>query len=96
MAATSTSVDTGNWEQITNLPTFKKWKYGTSPYRVIADLEEGRGHWRALFVSVYGTDSYLIAGNLGSGDTGRLQAVGHAKQFMMENKYGCPPPGDYE
>jgi len=81
------------WHKIADYPTFKKYQYKDTPYRVIADLDESRGHWRALFTSWYGGESYLIAGNLGKG--GKWQAVAAAKQFMQENDNGCPPPGEY-
>jgi hypothetical protein len=84
-----------NWQKVTNLSLFLKWKYKSSPYRVIADLEKERGHWRALFTSAYGGDSYLIKGNCGSGEAGMMKAVVAAKQFMQENPNGCPPPGEH-
>lgn len=85
----------GNWEQRFNGADFIKWGYRNSPYRVVADMD-GRGHWRAMFTSVYGTDAYLIAGNCGGGQSGMVQAVSEARRFMKENKYGCPPPNDYK
>ena len=84
-----------NWNKITNLSTFLKWKYKTSPYRVIADLEQSRGHWRALFTTIFNGESYTIAGNLGGGESGQMKAVVAAQQFMQENKDGCPPPTEY-
>lgn len=87
-----TTGETG-WHKITDLPDFKKWQYGDSPYRVVADLHEERGHWRALFTSWYGGESYLIAGNLGK--EGKWSAIAAAKSFMQENSNGCPPPSEY-
>ncbi|UBF22664.1 hypothetical protein HRTV-25_gp83 [Halorubrum tailed virus 25] len=83
------------WRELSNYDDFVKWGYKTSPYRVVAHLND-RGHWTALFTSVYPGDSYLIRGNCGGGKGGRMLAVAAAKQFMRENRYGCPPPGEYE
>lgn len=83
------------WHQLFDSPEFVKWQYGSTPYRVIADLD-GRGHWRALFTSWYGNESYLIRGNAGGGEKGRMVALGAAKAFMRKNSTGCPPPGEYE
>jgi hypothetical protein len=87
--------DRDGWHKISDSPEFVKWQYKDSPYRVIADLGD-RGHWRALFASVYGPPNYLIRGNCGGGTRGRMVAVGAAKQFMRENARGCPPPSDYK
>lgn len=46
-----------NWHQIPNVEGFVKWRYKDSPYRLIADLDERRDHWRCLFTSVYGPDT---------------------------------------
>ena len=86
---------TENWRQICNADGFVKWRYKDTPYRVIADLDESRGHYRALFTSVYGTDSYVISGNLGGGSTGMMKAITEAEKFMTTNANGCPPPGEY-
>lgn len=88
----------GGWEQLCDYDTFVKWGYfnrdgDCTPYRVIADLDERRGHWRVVFTSTYG-GSYLIAGNLGL--AGRLKAVVMAQNWMHANKWGCPPPNQYE
>lgn len=83
------------WHRITNLEDFIKWQYEDSPYRIIA-FQSNRGHWKTLFTSWYGSDSYLIRGNLGGGKTGRMKAVASAKKFMDKNSNGCPPPGEYK
>jgi hypothetical protein len=83
------------WHQLTNVPRFLKWQYKDSPYRVIADFEEGRGHWRALFTTTFDGPGYLIRGNCGGGESGMLKAVVAANQFMQENENGCPPPSKH-
>ena len=85
-----------NWREIANYEGFLKWAYKTSPYRVVAHFRRDRGHWEAVFTSVYPGDSYLIRGNCGGGNAGRMLAVAAAKQFMAQNEYGCPPPESYE
>lgn len=94
-STTTTPTTSNNWFEVANYDDFVKWAYKTSPYRVVAHLGD-RGHWEAIFTSAYPGDSYLIRGNCGGGNGGRMLAVAAAKQFMEENKYGCPPPGDYE
>jgi hypothetical protein len=84
-----------NWNEIANYDGFVKWSYRDTPYRVVAHFREERGHWEALFTSVY-PGSYLIRGNAGGGNEGRTLAVAAAKQFMEQNNNGCPPPGQYE
>ena len=84
------------WHQIRDLPEFVKWQYKDSPYRVIAHLRDARGHWEAVFCSVYGPPNYLSRGNCGGGNRGRMLAVGAAAEFMRENATGCPPPSDYK
>ena len=84
------------WHEITNVEGFVKWQYKDSPYRVVAHLREDRGHWEAIFTSWYPCKSYLIRGNCGGGNRGRMLAVAAARQFMDENSNGCPPPGQYE
>jgi hypothetical protein len=85
-----------NWQKVTNLSSFLKWKYKSSPYRVIADLEKERGHWRSIFTSVYPGESYLIAGNLGNGESGMMKAIVASKKFMNKNSNGCEPPDQYK
>lgn len=80
------------WHKIASHPLFLKWQYADSPYRVVADLDEDRGHWRALFVTWYGGASYQIRGNCGGGDLGRMKAIAAAKNWMKDNANGCPPP----
>lgn len=84
------------WHEIANYSDIVKWQYKDSPYRVIAYLHDDTGHWRAIFTSWYDSGSYLIRGNCGGGNKGRMLAVAAAKQFIAENKYGCPPPDKYE
>lgn len=86
---------TDNWEQLANYDDFVKWAYKTSPYRAVACIDS-QGHWRAVFTSIYPGDSYLIRGNAGGGKRGRMLAVAAAKEFMRENQFGCPPPGEYK
>jgi hypothetical protein len=81
------------WHQLINAPLFLKWQYKASPYRVIADFQADRGHWRALFTTTFDGESYLVQGNCGSGEAGMMKATVEAKQFMQENDTGCPPPG---
>jgi len=83
----------GNWKLVFESDDFLKWQYKDGPYRVVA-FQSNRGHWKALFTSIYNVDSYLIKGNLGGGRTGRMKAKVLAKEFMKENKYGCEPPGE--
>lgn len=88
----------GGWGLLFESDTFTKWAYWNrdgdiTPYRVIADLDESRGHFRVVFTSTYG-GSYLIAGNLGK--SGRLKAVLLAQQWMHENRWGCSPPTLYD
>lgn len=83
------------WREVSNYSDFIKWAYRTSPYRVVAHVSD-RGHWTAIFTSVYPGQSYLIRGNCGGGNAGRMLAVAAAREFMRENQYGCPPPGEYE
>ncbi|QCC48114.1 hypothetical protein [Halobellus limi] len=83
----------GGWHKVADYPGFVKYQYKDSPYRVIADLDEQRGHYRVLFTSVYGTDSYLVKGNLGK--DGSLKSIVIAEQFMAQNKWGCPSPRAY-
>ena len=85
-----------NWREIANYDGFVKWQYRSGPYRVVAHFREDRGHWETIFTSVYPGDSYLVRGNAGGGNAGRMLAVAAAKQFMAQNEYGCPPPGEYE
>jgi hypothetical protein len=84
-----------NWQEICNVEDFVKWKYNDTPYRIVAHFREDRGHWEAIFTSIY-PGSYLIRGNAGGGNKGRMIAVASAKQFMRDNQYGCPPPTEYE
>ncbi len=93
-ASTKDESGIGGWRKLTGLPDFKKWSYKNSPYRVV--VVKKRGHWTALFTSCYGPDSHTISGNNGGGMTGKVKAVKAAKSFMEENKYGCPPPTEYE
>ena len=83
------------WHKVRDVEGFVKWQYADTPYRVIADLDVSRGHWRALFTSVYPGESYQIRGNCGGGSRGRMMAVAAAKNWMDDNAAGCPPPGDY-
>jgi hypothetical protein len=85
------------WEQIACYDTFVKWAYykrdgNISPLRVIATLDEERGHWQVLYTSVYGPPNYVIRGNLGK--NGRTLAIAHARKWMNENRYGAAPPKD--
>ena len=82
------------WHEITNVHEFVKWQYSDSPYRVVADLDESRGHWRALFTTWYGGQSYTIRGNCGGGPAGRMKALAAAKNWMEKHSNGCPPPGE--
>lgn len=68
---------------------------GYPPYRVIADFEEERGHWRALFTTTFEGPGYLIRGNCGGGEAGMMKAVVAANRFMQKNENGCPPPNEY-
>lgn len=86
---------TDNWIPLFESVEFSKWGYRGTPYRVIADMDKKRGHYRVLFTSVYPGDSYLVAGNLGGGIEGYAKAKQKAQEFFEENKYGCPPPGEY-
>jgi hypothetical protein len=81
-----------NWHKIADFDGFVKYQYRESPYRVIADLDESRGHWRALFTSAYGPPNYSIRGNCGGGPSGRMMALAAAKNWMDKNANGCPPP----
>lgn len=85
----------GGWQQVSSVEDFLKWQYKETAYRLIADYEEERGHWRVLFTSVY-PGSYLVAGNLGGGQRGMMRAITKANEFMRENKWGCPPPTEYK
>lgn len=85
-----------NWKLVADYPDFLKWAYKDSPYRVVATLHEDRGHWRAVFTSVYPGDSYLIRGACGSAGGGRMMAKAAASNWMEINEHGCPPPGEYE
>jgi hypothetical protein len=82
------------WHKIADYDTFVKWQYGDTPYRVIVDLDENRGHYRAVFTSWYPGKSYLIRGNCGGDSKGRMLALTAAMNWMEEHKYGCPPPGE--
>lgn len=84
----------GSWNKITGLPDFKKWSYKDSPYRVV--VVKKRGHWTALFTSVYSPESYTISGNNGGGMAGKVKAKQAAEEFMERNAYGCPPPTEYK
>lgn len=84
------------WHEIGNYPDIVKWQYKDSPYRVVAHFREDRGHWEAIFTSWYPGPSYLIRGNCGGGQKGRMLAVAAAKDFLEKNAYGCPPPSRYE
>lgn len=87
----------GNWKQTTDLPELIKWKYVNetrdSPYRVLVH-KDNRGHYTAIFTSVFGPPNQTIRGNCGGGSSGRLIAKTAAKQFMKDHPYGCPPPGE--
>ncbi|OYR58493.1 hypothetical protein DJ70_02955 [Halorubrum halodurans] len=91
----TTPTTSETWREVANYDGFVKWAYKNTPYRVVAHLGS-RGHWTTIFTSVYPGDSYLIRGNCGGGNGGRMLAVAAAKQFMDENRYGCPPPREYE
>jgi hypothetical protein len=84
-----------DWHEIANYPDMVKWQYRDSPYRVVAHLGP-RGHWKAVFTSWYGPESHLIRGACGGDNRGRMLAVAAARQFMEENKYGCPPPHQFD
>lgn len=84
-----------SWHQLCNVPGFMKWQYKDTPYRVVADFQESRGHWRALFTSTYDSGSYLIQGNCGGGEGGMMKATVAANRFMQKNDTGCPPPEEY-
>lgn len=84
----------GGWQMVSSVEGFLKWQYKETAYRVIADLDEERGHWRVLFTSVYG-GYYNVAGNLGGSQRGMMKATTEARAFMEENKNGCPPPSEY-
>jgi len=81
-----------NWKEDFQGDDFLKWRYDNSPYRVVAHLREDRGHWEALFTSIYPGPSYRIRGNCGGGARGRMLAVAAAKQWMEDNPYGSAPP----
>lgn len=83
----------GGWHKLCDYDDFVKWAYKESPYRLIADLDDRRGHWRVVFCSTYDSGSYLVKGNLGK--SGRIKALIHANSFMHENPWGCPPPNRY-
>jgi hypothetical protein len=91
----------GGWELIADYPgDFSKWAYrkrdgDLSPLRVIADVDDRRGHARALYTSVYGPTSVLIRGNLGGGQTGHLRAVLAAETWMGEHPWGAKPPNQW-
>jgi hypothetical protein len=87
---------TGNvgWHKLADTEGFVKWQYSDSPYRVVADLDDTRGHWRALFTSWYDGPSYQIRGNCGGGSGGRMMAMAAAKNWMEDHANGCPPPGE--
>lgn len=80
------------WHKIADYPTFVKFQYSDSPYRVVVDLDESRGHWRALFTSWYSGTAYNIRGNNGGGSAGRMMALAAARNWMDERPTGCPPP----
>lgn len=83
------------WHNLYRSSTFVKWQYEDTPYRVIAHLEEDRGHWSALFTTSFPTaDSHLIRGNCGGGNAGRTLSTAAAKKFMRKNENGCPPPNE--
>ncbi|MFC7191888.1 hypothetical protein ACFQL7_20600 [Halocatena marina] len=82
------------WHKTANYDTFVKWQYKDTPYRVVAHLEEGRGHWCALFTSTLSPESHTVRGNCGGGNAGRTLAVAAAQQFLQENSNGCPPPSE--
>ncbi|TQQ81883.1 hypothetical protein [Halonotius roseus] len=84
-----------NWHLLADCSNFLKWQYKDTPYRVVATLHEDRGHWRAVFTSVYAGDSYLIRGACGGAGGGRMMAKAAATNWMAQNPNGCSPPGDY-
>jgi len=86
--------DRRGWHKVCDVPGFIKWRYKDSPYRVIADLDESRGHYRALFTSHFPGESYRIRGNCGGGSAGRMMAVAAAQNWMDDHANGCPPPGE--
>lgn len=86
-------VNKTGWHNLYRGSTFVKWGYKDSPYRVIAHLEESRGHWSALFTTTFHESrTYVIRGNCGGGNTGRTLATTAAKQFIKQNPNGCAPP----
>lgn len=83
------------WHKIADYDTFIKWQYQDTPYRVVATINEERGHWFATFTSSFSRSaSSLIRGNLGGGRAGRRKAVAAATNFVEEHSNGCPPPGE--
>jgi hypothetical protein len=84
------------WHLLADCGEFVKWQYSDSPYRVVADLDESSGHWRAIFTSWYPGPAYQIRGNCGGGSSGRMKAIAAAQKWMEDNATGCPPPGQYE
>lgn len=81
-----------NWHKLFSGDDFVKYQYKNSPYRVVAHLND-RGHFEALFTSVYPGNPYLIRGNCGGGPKGKMKALAAAWQFMADHEFGCPPPG---
>lgn len=94
---TRLQIDDTGWHRLYQCSTFTKWGYKDSPYRVIAHLEKSRGHWSAIFTTTFhNSRTHTIRGNCGGGNSGRTLAVSAAKQWMRENKNGCPPPGEIQ
>lgn len=86
--------DESNWRERFNSGEFCKWQYKETTYRVVVHLND-RGHYEALFTSVYGPPNYLIRGNCGGGQSGRMLARAAAVQWMSEEApFGCPPPSE--
>lgn len=84
---------TENWNRRFESDEFIVWCYNDSPYRVVA-FPSSTGHWKVYFTSVYGTQSVLVRGNLGSSPTGKMKSKAVAKQFFEKFPYGCPPPSE--
>lgn len=83
------------WHKIADYDDFVKYQYSDTAYRVVVHKND-RGHFEARFMSWYDGPTYLIRGNCGGDKMGRLKALVAAHEFIDENEYGCPPPGNYE
>ena len=82
-----------NWIKRFDSDEFTKWSYKDTTYRVIVHLNR-RGHYEALFCSVFGPPNHLIRGNCGGDSSGRMLARAAAIGFMEDHPFGCPPPGE--